>query len=136
MNNNWIIEQTFRSVAQFDQAMVNAYPDSNAGIQSETEYLKTIVGTCNYIAAAELVDWARYLQPGARLLDMGCGGGWLSAMLSRFDSVQTVYALDSSQHFLHKLLPQVMVAMQGRSEKLVTLEGLFQPLLLDDGYSL
>jgi hypothetical protein len=52
MNNNWIIEQTLRGVAQFDQAMVNAYPDSNVGIQSATEYLKTIGGTCNYIAAA------------------------------------------------------------------------------------
>jgi ubiquinone/menaquinone biosynthesis C-methylase UbiE len=55
-------------------------------------------------------------------------------MLSRLDAVETVYALDSSQNSLHKLLPQVMASMQGCSEKLFTIEGLFQPLLLDDAY--
>lgn len=133
MNNNWIVEQTLRSVAQFDQAMMNSYPDSTANLQGAREYLETVGGVCNYIAAAEQVAWERYLPQHAKLLDIGCGGGWLTALLSRFDAVQTAYALDSSRHFLHTLLPQVMELMQGRQEKLVTIEGLFQPLLFEDG---
>jgi ubiquinone/menaquinone biosynthesis C-methylase UbiE len=131
---HWTIEQLSREVGQFDQAMTITYPESKASVQNAAEYLKTIGGTCNYIAAAEQVDWSRYLQSGSKLLDIGSGGGWLTAMLSRLDAVQTVYALDSSQHFLHKLMPQVMELMQGRLDKLVPVEGLFQPLLFADAH--
>lgn len=134
MSNNWIVDQTLSGISQFDQAMVAAYPKANASLQSARDYLGTIGGVCNYIAAAEQVDWAHCLPPSAKILDMGCGGGWLTAMLSRYDAVQIVYALDSSRHFLHTLLPQVMELMQGHSEKLVAIEGLFQPLLFEDGH--
>jgi ubiquinone/menaquinone biosynthesis C-methylase UbiE len=50
------------------------------------------------------------------------------------DTVDTVYALDSSDHFLRNLLPQVVELMQGCAHKLVKIEGLFQPLLFDDAY--
>lgn len=131
-NDNWIIEQTCRGVAQFDQAMMNSYPDSNAYLQNAREYLKTVGEVCNYIAASERVEWARYFPPGAKLLDIGCGGGWLAAMLSRYDAVQTVYAVDSSRHFLRNLLPQVVELMHGEKDKIVPIEGLFQPLLFDN----
>jgi len=134
MSNNWIVDQTLSGISQFDQAMVGAYPKANASLQSARDYLGTIGGVCNYIAAAEHVDWGHCLPPSAKVLDIGCGGGWLTAMLSRYDAVQTIYALDSSRHFLHSLLPQVMELMQGCSEKLVTIEGLFQPLLFEDGH--
>lgn len=132
MENNWIAEQTRRGVAQFDRAMMEMYPESNAYLQSARNYLDTVGVTCNYIAACELVPWASYLSPNAKVLDMGCGGGWLSAMLSRLDAVETIYALDSSRHFLRNMLPQVMALMEGHQDKLVTIEGLFQPLLFDD----
>jgi ubiquinone/menaquinone biosynthesis C-methylase UbiE len=134
MDNNWIVAQTLQGVSQFDQAMMNSYPDSNAYLQNAREYLKTVGDVCNYIAATEQIEWLRYLPQDAKVLDIGCGGGWLAAILSRFDAVSRVYALDSSQHFLHKLMPQVMSLMQGRSEKLIAIEGLFQPLLFEDGH--
>ena len=134
MDANWIVKQALHGIAQFDQAMVSAYPESQASLQSARDYLSTVDDVCNYIKAAEQVSWATYLPPNAKLLDIGCGGGWLAAILSRFDAVQTVYALDSSQHFLHKMLPQVMELMEGRSEKLIAIEGLFQPLFFEDGH--
>lgn len=132
MESNWIAEQTRRGVAQFDRAMMEMYPESNAYLQNARNYLDTVGVTCNYIAACDQVNWTNCLPPNATVLDMGCGGGWLSAMLSRFDSVRTIYALDSSQHFLRNLLPQVMTLMEGRQDKLLTIEGLFQPLLFED----
>ena len=134
MKRNWIVEQTRRGVAQFDRAMTEMYPESNAYLKSARDYLDTVGETCNYIAACELVPWENYLPSNAKVLDMGCGGGWLSAMLSRVDSVETIYALDSSQHFLQSLLPQVMALMKGNQVKLVEIEGLFQPLLFDDAH--
>jgi SAM-dependent methyltransferase len=134
MSINWVVEQTSRGIAQFDQAMMDSYPDSNVYLQNAREYLRTVGDVCSYIAASEQVEWSRFLPQNAKVLDVGCGGGWLTAMLSRFDTVRTVYALDSSRYFLHKLLPQVMELMGGRSEKLVAIEGLFQPLLFEGGH--
>ncbi|MEI6070384.1 MAG: class I SAM-dependent methyltransferase [Verrucomicrobiae bacterium] len=134
MNTNWIIEQSQKNVAQFDQDMALAYPTQKAGMHSAHEYLDTIGGICNYIDACEQVDWLRYLPLNSKVLDIGCGGGWLSALLSRLDEVKTVYALDSSRHYLYNLLPQVMELMQGETEKVIPIEGLFQPLLFEDSH--
>jgi SAM-dependent methyltransferase len=133
-NYNWIVEQTRRGVAQFDQSMMNSYPDSNAYLLGALEYLKTVGEVCNYIGASEQVPWEKYLPENARIMDIGCGGGWLSAMLSRPDTVKTIYALDSSKHFLYTLMPKVMELMSGRTEKVVAIEGLFHPLLFEDAY--
>jgi SAM-dependent methyltransferase len=81
-----------------------------------------------------MVPWEDYLPLSSKVCDMGCGGGWLTAMLSRVDSVETIYALDSSQHFLQNLLPQVMALMKGNQVKLVEIEGLFQPMLFEDAH--
>jgi len=134
MDNNWIAEQTRRGISQFDKAMISRYPDSNAYIENARDYLNIMGNHCNYIAACEQVQWVDYLssQAKVKVLDLGCGGGWLSAMLSKFSAVETVYALDSSRYFLHSLVPQVMTLMNGDQRKLVSIEGLFTPLLFDD----
>ena len=75
MKSNWIVEQTRRGVAQFDRAMTEMYPESNAYLKSARDYLDTVGETCNYIAACELVPWENYLPSNAKVLDMGCGGG-------------------------------------------------------------
>lgn len=132
-SDSWIVAQALHGVSQFDQAMMDAYPDSQASLQGAREYLGTIGDMCNYIAAVEQVEWERYFPQGAKVLDIGCGGGWLTAMLSRLDSVEVIYPLDSSKHFLNKLLPQVVELMHGRPEKVSVIEGLFEPLFFDDG---
>lgn len=132
-SDSWIVAQALHGVSQFDQAMMSSYPDSQASLQGAREYLGTIGDVCNYIAAVEQVDWARYVPQDAKVLDIGCGGGWLTAMLSRLDSVNMIYPLDSSKYFLSTLLPQVLELMHGRPGKVSVIEGLFEPLLFDDG---
>lgn len=132
-SDSWIVAQALYGVSQFDQAMMDAYPDSQASLQGAREYIGTIGDVCNYIAAVEQVEWERYFPQGAKVLDIGCGGGWLTAMLSRLDSVKVIYPLDSSKHFLNKLLPQVVELMHGCPEKVSVIEGLFEPLFFDDG---
>lgn len=133
-DNNWIVEQTRCGVAQFDQAMMNSYPESNAYLLGAHEYLKTVGEICNYIRASKRVSWEKFLPENARVMDIGCGGGWLSAMLSQLDTVKTIYALDSSKYFLYTLMPKVMKLMKGCPEKVVAIEGLFQPILFGDAY--
>jgi SAM-dependent methyltransferase len=134
MSDNWINEQTRLGVAQFDRAMIEMYPESNSSVENSENYLNTIGGICNYIAAIDQIPWPKYIKLNAKVLDLGCGGGWLSAILSKLDAVEIVYALDSSRHFLHGMLPQVMTEMGGDQSKLVPIEGLFQPLLFDDAH--
>lgn len=133
ISENWIARQALAGNSQFDRAMAKAYPESEGYLQGGKEYLNTIGEVCNYIAAAELVNWNSYFPAGAKVLDLGCGGGWLTAMLSVRDAVETVYALDSSRHFLHNLLPAVVGLMAGNEKKIVPIEALFQPLLFEDG---
>ena len=134
MEKSWLNEQALQGITQFDVAMSNTYLGPNSYLQNGSDYLNTIGNICNYMAACELLSWNDYLPTKAKVLDIGCGGGWLSAILSRIDCVETIYALDSSRYFLKELLPQVVTSLGGNKDKLVEIEGLFQPILFDDAY--
>jgi SAM-dependent methyltransferase len=134
MNRSWIHQQADRNIAQFDEAMETHYPESGVYIRDPKEHVVRICEQCNYLDAVKRIDWSAYLKNGCSLMDLGCGGGWLSGYLSKFDSVRTIYALDSSKHYLFDLLPQVIKLMEGRPEKIVPIEGLFTPLLFQDGF--
>ncbi|SNZ20147.1 class I SAM-dependent methyltransferase [Cohaesibacter gelatinilyticus] len=131
-NKNWISDQTLQGLAQFDEAMKTACDDSNNYLQNGEAYLKRIGEECNYIRALEDLNWAGYLPQDAHVLDLGCGGGWLTAILSKLEEVSKLHALDSSYYFLQTLLPQVFAQMEGHLNKVEVVEGLFQPLLFDD----
>lgn len=129
---SWISEQQAIGITQFDREMSNAYPDSTEYLVDAADYVNTISDKCNYFRAIEMLDWDMYLIGDTKVLDLGCGGGWLSAFLSKFDLVEKIYALDSSKHFLEKLLPNVIHVMGGDLQKIEVVEALFTPLLFED----
>jgi ubiquinone/menaquinone biosynthesis C-methylase UbiE len=129
MNKTWIHEQTESNVLQWDGAMEKHYPESTKWLRNSDDYFVRLCQECNYLEAVKLIDWKSYLDKGSHILDMGCGGGWLTAYLSAFESVGTIYALDSSKRFLTDLVPHIVNKMGGRQEKIVTVQGLFTPLL-------
>ena len=133
MTKTWIHEQTDVGIAQFDKAMETHYAESGGYIRDPREHVARICNECNYLEAVKQIDWSKYLEPGCSVLDMGCGGGWLTAYLSRLEPTRTIYALDSSKHYLSNMLPQVVQLMDGRWEKVQPIQGLFSPLLLPDG---
>lgn len=59
--------------------------------------------------------------------------GWLSAYLSKFDEVASIYALDSSKYFLYTMMPGILKIMNSQENKITSVEGLFSPLLLENG---
>ncbi len=132
----WLDDQLQRGVAQFDEDIINYYPDKRDGayLADAEAYLERIGGFCNYIQATELVAWDSIIPAHARVLDLGCGGGWLAAILSRRASVDMVFALDSSRFFLQKMLPDVFRRCNAQAEKLTTIHGLLYPLLFQDAY--
>lgn len=131
-SDSWLTKQAVYGTMQFDQEIMKSYPESENSYSGETEYLKNIGEICNYIKATEFVDWKLYFSENSKILDLGCGGGWLSAILSRNDSVSLIYSLDSSKYFLNTLLPNVLRHMNGIPQKIITIEGLFEPLLFPD----
>lgn len=133
MIENWIHAQTDVNVAQFDEAMEAHYPESREYLQDPRKYLARIGIQCNFMDAVKMLDWEQYLGKAGTVLDMGCGGGWLTGYLSAFASVNKIYALDSSRHFVRDILPGVVELMGGDKEKIAPIQGLFTPLLFKDG---
>lgn len=132
MNKTWIYEQTEFNVLQWDNSLETHYPESGRWLRNPDDYFVRLCQECNYLDAVKLIDWNSYLDKNSQILDMGCGGGWLTGYLSKFESVSKIYALDSSRRFLSNLLPQVAKIMEGRPEKIEAIEGMFTPLLFQD----
>lgn len=128
---SWVSQQQAIGIAQFDQEMSKAHPELTGYLANASDYVHTIANECNYLHATEMLDWHLYLTGKMKVLDLGCGGGWLSAYLSQFSSVEQIYALDSSKYFLEKLLPNVINVMGGDLQKIEVVEALFTPLLFE-----
>lgn len=129
---SWILQQQAIGISQFDREMSKAHPDLTGYLTNATDYVRTIGSDCNYLQATEMLDWNTYLTGNMHILDLGCGGGWLSANLSKYSAVEKIYALDSSKHFLEKLLPNVIKVMGGDAQKIEAVEAFFTPLLFED----
>jgi SAM-dependent methyltransferase len=86
----------------------------------------------NLVPAFERLDWPSICPGGCTVLDLGCGSGWLSALLSKQPNVKRIIAWDSSPHLLSNVLPHVFELIGGDTGKLSTVCGNFVPLLLDD----
>jgi SAM-dependent methyltransferase len=86
----------------------------------------------NHFAAARLVDWPELCPDGARVLDLGCGSGWLTGMLTREPHVGRVLAWDSSPRLIRELLPVTVDLVEGDMRKVEPVCGEFVPLLLAD----
>ena len=132
MNKTWIYEQTERNVLQWDDSMETHYPESSQWLRNPDEYFVKLCKECNYLDAVKLINWSKFLEKNCKVMDMGCGGGWLSGYLSTFEPVGVIYALDSSKRFLTDLVPQMANKMGGSPEKIVTIQGLFTPLLFQN----
>jgi ubiquinone/menaquinone biosynthesis C-methylase UbiE len=60
-----------------------------------------------------------------RVIDVGVGVAWTSALLSRIQSVQSVVGMDFSEHRLMKIAPIVFDQLEGEHNKFVPVLGEF-----------
>src|SRR4051794_10737396 len=84
------------------------------------------------VAAVRAFDWAAICPPGATVLDLGCGSGWLAGLLTREPAVKRVIAWDSSRHLVDDVLPDTVDLVGGDLGRIERVCGDFLPLLLDD----
>jgi SAM-dependent methyltransferase len=105
-----------------------------AGVWSEpSALLAHMRDNTHHLDAVELIDWDELSGRDSRYLDLGCGAGWLTAMLSRRPRVASVVAWDSSPHLIGKMLPDTIDLLEGDSAKVEPVCGEFVPLLVDTG---
>jgi len=132
MNSNWINEQTEYNVAQWDTSMEDKYPEAKKWNKDAIKYYDHVCKECNFLDAVKVIDWEQYLVNNANILDLGCGGGWLSGYLSKFEEVQSIYSLDTSKNYLFNIMPGVLDIMGADASKITKIEGMFSPLLIED----
>jgi SAM-dependent methyltransferase len=123
---------TIRDV-RLDQAQATDWARAAGGDWASPERLWAhLIEHTNIVDAARAVDWDALLPHDARVLDLGCGSGWLTGLLSAHGSVARVTAWDASQHLLEEILPAMVTQVGGTLEKVDRVCGGFAPLLLDD----
>lgn len=86
----------------------------------------------NQVAAATAFPWADVLGDSTHVLDLGCGSGWLTALLSARGDVRDVVAWDSSFRLLDEVLPAMVELVGGDAGKIRRVCGQFAPLRLAD----
>jgi SAM-dependent methyltransferase len=85
----------------------------------------------NIVAAARQVRWSELVPSGATVLDLGCGSGWLTGLLTQEPEVDRVIAWDGSPHLLREVLPRMVELTGGDVAKVEAVCGDFTPLVLD-----
>ena len=121
-------------VRTWSGAIREFYPEYAAEWSDPDRHIEAHQQKWNLIEAARDLDWSRLLdsKEQLRVLDLGCGTGWLSAILSRFERVESIVALDADSHNLDTMLPRVTNWLGGDMSKIKPTRGLFQPLPFDD----
>jgi SAM-dependent methyltransferase len=130
-HQDWIFNQTIENVEQWDNILVKYYPESELWMSKPHLYLNRLTVECNYLNAVEGLDWDSFLKDDSIVLDVACGGGWLTAYLSKSNLIKRIYAIDSSKNYLLNFLPTISVLMGGDMKKISTVQGLFTPILMD-----
>lgn len=129
---NWIQEQAARNTSAFDMAMLTQYPDAGSYLRDPERYFDRVCLDCNYLDAAKLLPWKDIIPPGARILDLAGGTGWLTAYLSSFDAVAEITMVDASRTYLETNLPVAIQRLGGNAARVKPVVGYFSPLLFAD----
>ena len=129
---SWISEQAALVVEAWDSKLTDVAGSAVSWMRSPYEYVQRLTVECNYLRAVEQVDLNQFISENCVTIDLGCGGGWLSAYFSRFQKVKTVFAIDTSLNYLSNFVPEVTKIMGGDIKKIEMVHGHFYPLLFED----
>ncbi|WP_426668527.1 class I SAM-dependent methyltransferase [Mucilaginibacter sp. McL0603] len=131
MIDNWLPKQVITNVEQWDNSLTKFYPDAKQWMDNPRTYLTRLTVDCNYLNAVKQLDWDKYLFENSTVLDIGCGGGWLTGYLSANKKISKLMAIDSSINYLETFLPVVVDQMGGDISKIRSVQGFFSPVLLE-----
>jgi 2-polyprenyl-3-methyl-5-hydroxy-6-metoxy-1,4-benzoquinol methylase len=131
MNNNWLAQQVLLNTEQWDSSLTTFYPEAKEWMSNPKTYLTRLIVDCNYLNSVKQLDLENYFPENSTVLDIGCGGGWLSAYLSNNKKISKLLAIDSSVSYLEQFLPVVVEQMKGDISKIETIQGVFSPIIME-----
>jgi ubiquinone/menaquinone biosynthesis C-methylase UbiE len=123
-----VVEKQLVSVIHSWDVAVESYQNSLSFWRDAQTHVRQIKEEKRFIDSFYTVPWSEIIKPNTVALDVGCGSGWLSALLSKYKDVSQVYALDSSRTNLTELLPHVVKILEGDISKIQPVIGLFDRL--------
>lgn len=130
---DWIERQNRANMAQWDKSIEIHYPQYTKMWRDPAEHYRCLKEYWNCLDAVKIIDWSAFFKKdNLTLMDLGAGTGWLSVYLSTFDHVKKIYAVDSSYFLLHNMFEEIVKLMSGNREKITLIQGLFNPILMDD----
>jgi SAM-dependent methyltransferase len=86
----------------------------------------------HHVDAVRALPWKRVLSAHSTVLDLACGSGWVTGILSARPDVERVIAWDASPGQLRDMVPRSVELVGGDIAKVETVCGLFTPLTLED----
>ena len=114
---------------RLEQAGRSDWAEAASGVWATAPGLwEHLTGASNMVEAARAFDFAALLPEDATVLDLGCGSGWLAAMLSAEPRVGHVIAWDGSPHLLGQVLPEMVGLVGGDMDRIERVCGDFVPL--------
>ena len=127
---NWLPEQIKVVTETWAQAVSKHYPQYAPMWKDADLHLENIKST--FFPALAAIDLNDYLPSrDARVLEIGSGGGWLTAILSQLPQVAGIEAVDCDEYNLKTLMPAVVERLGGNETKIRAVLGLFDPILAE-----
>lgn len=131
---NWLSQQVIATTENWSSSISRHYPEHAEIWSNPKKFLECLDNKLNTLEAVKYLDWSAILKgEKLKILDLGCGTGWLSAYLSTFNNVTDIDALDSDQNLL-KMLPEIVTGLKGQVSKINPINALFSPILRSDQY--
>jgi SAM-dependent methyltransferase len=100
-------------------------------VEAEALYHHLVANT-NHVDAARAFRWDDVLPENAVVLDLACGAGWLTGLLTQNSRVERVVAWDASMTLLERVLPETIRLVGGNIGKVERICGEFTPIVLAD----
>ena len=76
---------------------------------------------------------SRYnIEFGGKILEIGAGHAWLTANLSRLESVKEIYALEFSEHLIANVAPVVFEHFKAKTDRITRVLGDFHDIKFPD----
>lgn len=132
MIENWLGSQEAKSNTRWEEIIKDNYSDQYETWTNAEKYFHVAETQYNYLEAARLIDWNKFVQKDSTVVDLGCGTGWLAAYLSGLKIFKSIYCIDKSEYLVRNMVPKIISLYNGDPEIIHSIIGNFYPLMFED----